>query len=174
MACLYSVKAARAIAAVHDPEKTRFVVGTLCLREDNQARGCRPLLCVRALTRLVGAKVHVLDYDAERNSVRAQVYGHKYEVWQLAPSPTNSGLLATCYSDATGATPLLLLFTRGSEPPASQARAAAPRCGDFQLALCRAMGACSNRRYPLCLTMRSCSWQSRAPGPGPRLRVCNG
>ena len=135
-------------------------------------------VCVCALMRLVGSKVHVLDYDAERNSVRANVYGHKYEVWQLAPSPTNSGLLATCYSDATGATPLLLLITCGSEPPASQARVTAPRCGDFQLAMCRVMGAFSNRRYSHkaspCLTMHSCSWQSRAPGPGPRLRVCNG
>ena len=45
MACLYSVKSARAIGALHDPQKTSFVVGTLCLRENNQ--------------------VHVLDYDAE-------------------------------------------------------------------------------------------------------------
>jgi hypothetical protein len=83
MACLYSVKSARAIGCLHDTQKTRFVVGTLCLRENNQ--------------------VHVLDYDPEKNSVHATVYGHKYEVWHIAPSPTNAALLATCYSDATGA-----------------------------------------------------------------------
>ena len=31
------------------------------------------------------------------------MYGHKYEVWHVAPSRTNASLLATCYSDATGA-----------------------------------------------------------------------
>ena len=83
MACLYSVKSARAIGCLHDTQKTRFVVGTLSLRANNE--------------------VHVLDYDPEKNSVHATVYGHKYEVWHIAPSPTNAALLGTCYSDATGA-----------------------------------------------------------------------
>ena len=83
MAALYSIKATRAIAAVPDAEKTRFVVGSQCLREENQ--------------------VHVLDFDEPSNSVRAQLYGHKNEVWHVAPSPTNASLLATCYGDASGA-----------------------------------------------------------------------
>lgn len=78
----YSVKSARAIGCLHDDQKTRFVVGTLSLRDYNQ--------------------VHVLDYDPDKNSVQATVYGHKNEVWHIAPSPTNAALLATCYSDATG------------------------------------------------------------------------
>jgi hypothetical protein len=83
MSCVYTVKNARALAALPDASsQSRFVVGTLSLREDNQ--------------------VHVLHYDPEKNSVRATVYGHKNEVWHVAPSPTNATLLATCYSDATG------------------------------------------------------------------------
>ena len=83
MAALYSLKSARAIAAVPHAEKTRFVVGSLGLRDENQ--------------------VHVLDYDEGSNVVRAQLYGHKNEVWYVAPSPTNGSLLATCYGDTQGA-----------------------------------------------------------------------
>jgi hypothetical protein len=94
MAALYTIKAARAIAAVPDAEKTRFVVGSLCLREENQ--------------------VHVLDYDEASNSVRAQLYGHKSEVWHVAPSPTNAGLLATCYGDSAGAWAAVWAALRGA------------------------------------------------------------
>ena len=38
MAATYTLKAARAVAAVPDAHKTRFVVGSQCLREENQAR----------------------------------------------------------------------------------------------------------------------------------------
>ena len=130
MAALYTLKAARALAAVPDAHKTRFVVGSQCLREENQARdaGRRSLPCCgaaaggaratagaslspgtrrRALTRRARAQVHLLEYDEESNSLRAQLYGHKHELWHLAPSPTNPALLATCYSDGTGARPRL-------------------------------------------------------------------
>lgn len=90
MSCPYSVRSTRAIASLPDAETSRFVVGTQGLRDDNT--------------------VHVLDFDAEKNSVRATVYGHKSEVWHVAPSPTNAALLATCYSDATGC-------SRSTQPP---------------------------------------------------------
>ena len=47
MAAVYSLKAARALAAVPDPQKTRFVVGSLSLREENQARRGLWERCVR-------------------------------------------------------------------------------------------------------------------------------
>ena len=45
MAALYTLKAARALAAVPDAHKTRFVVGSQCLREENQARDAGPRRC---------------------------------------------------------------------------------------------------------------------------------
>jgi hypothetical protein len=109
MAALYTIKAARAIAAVPDAEKTRFVVGSLCLREENQ--------------------VHVLDYDEGSNSVRAQLYGHKNEVWHVAPSPTNAGLLATCYGDSAGAWAAVWAALRGAASCACAEPARAPGKG---------------------------------------------
>ena len=67
------------------------------------------------------AQVHLLEYDEESNSVRAQLYGHKHEVWHVAPSPTNPSLLATCYCDAMGA-------PRRARPPWRGVQRAAPPC----------------------------------------------
>jgi hypothetical protein len=67
-------------------------------------------------------QVHVLDYDQESNSIRAQLYGHKHEVWHLAPSPSNASLLASVYCDGTGA-----LSSRGGDASPAQHRAAAWR-----------------------------------------------
>ena len=152
MAAVYTMRATRALAAVPDANKSRFVVGSLSMRDENQVRararraqaalfaapgaawrspaaaagardahgypaglraqalcgseprrtGARPQLPHRAYAPR-RAQVHLLEYDEESNSVRAQLYGHKHEVWHLAPSPTNPSLLATCYNDGAGA-----------------------------------------------------------------------
>lgn len=77
-----SLKSARAIAALHDTERCRFIVGTVSLREANT--------------------VSVLEYDTEANTLLTQAYVHKQEVWHIAPSPTNASMLATCHNDAAG------------------------------------------------------------------------
>lgn len=41
-------------------------------------------------------QIQVLEYDAERDSIRCVVsYPHAAEVWGLAPSPTQPNILAS-------------------------------------------------------------------------------
>jgi len=60
------------------PTNSRFIVGTTKLRHPNE--------------------LHLIEYDADNEAVRCvNLYGHKHELWHLAPSPHASTLLFTTH-----------------------------------------------------------------------------
>ena len=74
----YQARCVAALAAV--TEETKFLLGTLSLREDNE--------------------VQVITYKEEEIDIRCErVYKHPYEIWSLAPSAKQLPLLFTCYND---------------------------------------------------------------------------
>lgn len=71
--------------------KSRYLVGTLCLRDpENQ--------------------IHLLEYEEDRNAIQAlKVFPVKHEVWDISASHAAPGLICTIFNDATGACQLRLL-----------------------------------------------------------------
>eukprot|EP00899_Mesostigma_viride_P029513 jgi/Mesvir1/9747/Mv12210-RA.1 len=81
---IYGLKyKARCIASqrAHDTVNSRFLIGTLSLREDNE--------------------LHLVEYKSERDEiVCVGLYSHKHEVWDIAPSTFDPALVTTVYNDA--------------------------------------------------------------------------
>eukprot|EP01137_Pigoraptor_chileana_P019441 Opistho-2@80492 len=78
---------ARALANQRaEAEVTRFLVGTLTLRAENE--------------------LHMVEFNDEDSSIACQVFSHAAgEVWKISASPAHSDVIATCYVDArSGAT----------------------------------------------------------------------
>mmetsp|Transcript_14483 Transcript_14483/g.30995 ORF Transcript_14483/g.30995 Transcript_14483/m.30995 type:complete len:360 (-) Transcript_14483:626-1705(-) len=76
---MYNCGSARCITALKHPEKTRYLVGTLKLRDPNE--------------------IHLIEYDAENEAIRCvNIYGHKHEIWHLSPCQTDESKLFTCYN----------------------------------------------------------------------------
>jgi len=71
---------ARCISAViGDPEKERFLVGTLSLKEENE--------------------VHLVEVQEEENDIKClQIYNHPSEIWWIEPSPSDPLLFFSCYN----------------------------------------------------------------------------
>lgn len=81
----HAVKCARCVSAVSHESKSRFLVGTLCLRDpENQ--------------------IHLLEYEEDRNAIDAlKVFPVKHEVWDISTSQASPDLLCAIFNDATGA-----------------------------------------------------------------------
>lgn len=81
----HAVKCARCVTALPHESKSRFLVGTMCLRDpENQ--------------------IHLLEYEEDRNAIDAlKVFPVKHEVWDISSSHATPDLLCTIFNDATGA-----------------------------------------------------------------------
>ena len=81
----------RAIVAVADTERHRFLAGTCCLREENE--------------------IHLIDFDEESNSLAAcTVYRHPNEIWSISPNPRDASSFFTSHN--TGEPFFLRSFAR--------------------------------------------------------------
>jgi len=78
---------ARCLAAqVGDLDNVRFLVGTLCLKEENE--------------------VHLIEvYEEERDVKCLNIFTHPSEIWFLSPCPSNPDLFFTCYNSNTNNIP---------------------------------------------------------------------
>ena len=101
----------RAIVAVVDPERHRFLAGTCCLREENE--------------------IHLLEFDEESNTLSAvTVYRHPKEIWSISPSPRDTRELFTTYTTGAPKNPRLARDTGVSASPrVTQDRSTARRYG---------------------------------------------
>ncbi|XP_060677662.1 EARP-interacting protein homolog isoform X3 [Hemiscyllium ocellatum] len=62
-----------------ETDAVRFLVGTQSLKYDNQ--------------------IHIIDFDDENNIINKNVLLHQVgEIWHMSTSPTDKGVLATCYN----------------------------------------------------------------------------
>ena len=85
----------RAIVAVADTERHRFLAGTCCLREENE--------------------IHLIDFDEESNSLAAcTVYRHPNEIWSISPNPRDASSFFTSHN--TGEPFFLRSFARSRAP----------------------------------------------------------
>ena len=92
----------RAIVAVADTERHRFLAGTCCLREENE--------------------IHLIDFDEESNSLAAcTVYRHPNEIWSISPNPRDASSFFTSHN--TGESlffpPLAMCANRECDAPVS-------------------------------------------------------
>ncbi len=181
MACLYSVKAARALGAVYDPQKTRFAVGTLCLREDNQARVLLSTCAHRLCVALSCSAMHSLRFTFLTTTARRTRCTHKYTatstrsgIWRRHPST------AVCWPPAIAmqrVRPAALLPCVPRAHTRAQARAAARRCGGSRPVQCHAKGASPAARASRecrASSRSGCAAQACVPGPGPHTGICVG
>lgn len=81
----HAVKCARCVTALPHESKSRYLVGTLGLRDtENQ--------------------IHLLEYEEDRNAIDAlKVFPVKHEIWEISASSANPDLICTIYNDTTGA-----------------------------------------------------------------------
>eukprot|EP00732_Lithocolla_globosa_P001263 Lithocolla_globosa_v1_NODE_599_length_3623_cov_13.493554.p1 type:complete len:371 gc:universal NODE_599_length_3623_cov_13.493554:2370-3482(+) len=76
----YQARALTAQAA--ETEKTRFFVGSLSLKHDNE--------------------LHLLEFNEEENEIQSQVFQHEKEIWSISSSNFFPDLLFTCFTEVSG------------------------------------------------------------------------